>query len=225
MSKARQRPQSAHLKTESQVRIIAGHWRGRQLKFPAVSNLRPTGNRIRETLFNWLQPVVAGSRCLDLFAGSGALGFEAGSRGAAHVTLVESHIEAVAALRENQQALTGSDEGGGGDGGGDEETDAELSIIHGEALAWLNQRQHAQNKDGQNKGAHTFDIVFLDPPFAMTGIDELAVALEASSLLAEDCWIYLEASALQATPRLPGNWQCHREKTAGEVGYRLYRRS
>ena len=215
MSKARQRPQSAHLKAESQVRIIAGDWRGRQLKFPAVSNLRPTGNRIRETLFNWLQPVVAGSRCLDLFAGSGALGFEAGSRGAAHVTLVESHIGAVAALRENQQALTGSDEGGGGD----EETDAELSVIHGEALAWLSQHQHAQNKH-----AHTFDIVFLDPPFAMMGIDELAAALESSSLLAEECWIYLEASALQATPRLPVNWHCHREKTAGEVCYRLYRR-
>lgn len=222
MSKARQRPQSAHLKAESQVRIIAGRWRGRQLKFPVVSNLRPTGNRIRETLFNWLQPIVAGSRCLDLFAGSGALGFEAGSRGAAHVTLVESHIDAVAALKENQQALTSSD--GGGDGGGDEETDAELSVIHGEALAWLSQHQHAQNKDAQNKHAHTFDIVFLDPPFAMTGIDELAAALESSRLLAEECWIYLESSALQAVPRLPGNWHCHREKTAGEVCYRLYRR-
>ncbi|MEH6639766.1 MAG: 16S rRNA (guanine(966)-N(2))-methyltransferase RsmD [Porticoccaceae bacterium] len=211
MSKARQRPQSAHLKTESQVRIIAGHWRGRQLKFSAVSNLRPTGNRIRETLFNWLQPVVAGSRCLDLFAGSGALGFEAGSRGAAHVTLVESHINAVAALKENQQALTSS--------GGDETVATELSVIHGEALNWLNQYQHAQNKH-----AHTFDIVFLDPPFAMTGIDELAAALESSSLLAKDCWIYLESSALQAVPRLPGNWHCHREKAAGEVCYRLYRR-
>lgn len=212
MPKARPRPQRAQQKTAQQkagghIRIIAGRWRGRRLVFPAVTNLRPTGDRVRETLFNWLQPVIDGAHCLDLFAGSGALGFEASSRGAAHVTLIENHAEAAATLQQHQQTLTDTKPDGVPAG--------ELRMIHGEALSWLQQHQ----------SAHTFDIVFLDPPFAMEGVAELTAALESSNLLAEECWIYLESAARQSVPKLPENWHCHREKSAGEVCYRLYRRN
>ena len=214
MPKTRHRPQSARPKkgarpkTEGQVRIIAGHWRGRRLKFPLVADLRPTGDRIRETLFNWLQPTLAGANCLDLFAGSGALGFEAASRGANHVTLIEAHSDAAAALRNNLQALTATDSN-------DPDSPADINIVHGEALNWLTQHHDTQ----------TFDIVFLDPPFSMDGIDQLASTLESARLLAKECWIYFESGTQGARPRPPTNWSCHREKIAGGVCYQLYRRS
>lgn len=211
MSKTRHRPQGSQQKaaqnvTGGQVRIIAGRWRGRRLTFPAVNNLRPTGDRIRETLFNWLQPVIDGSICLDLFAGSGALGFEASSRGAAHVTLIESHAEAVAALKQHRRAL--------GDKPPEEGLAGELHIVHEQALNWLLRQ----------RGGQSFDIVFLDPPFAMPGVAELTSTLESSGLLSEKCWIYLESAAGRVPPGLPGNWHIHREKSAGEVCYRLYQR-
>ena len=120
------------------VRIIAGQWRGRKLQVANISGLRPTGDRIRETLFNWLEPEIGGARCLDLFTGSGALALEALSRGAAVVIAVDSHKDAVGSLRELQKLL--SAEG--------------LQLIHSDAQSWL-----AAHREEQ------FDIVFLDPPF------------------------------------------------------------
>ncbi len=194
-----------------QLRIIAGRWRGRKVYFPSVSDLRPTGNRARETLFNWLRPVVVGARCLDMFAGSGALGFEASSQGAAHVLMIENNLHAVAALKENYNTLSATS------------TSSDIEIIHDDASVWLNKLGLKQVHD-----LHPFDIVFLDPPFAMEGVSELAAAMEAGNVLAKDCWIYLE-SPMQRAPsispiKLPANWRCHRDKTMGMVRYQLYRR-
>ena len=126
-------------KGQGHVRIIAGHLRGSKLPVPALDGLRPTSDRNRETLFNWLQPVIAGRKVLDLFAGSGALGFEAASRGAGQVTLVERHPLAVAALQASKQRLEAGN----------------LEVVQADALAWL----------PRQAGSH-FDLVFLDPPFA-----------------------------------------------------------
>ncbi|MAS40920.1 MAG: 16S rRNA (guanine(966)-N(2))-methyltransferase RsmD [Porticoccaceae bacterium] len=180
------------------VRIIGGHWRGRRLRFPDRAGLRPTGDRLRETLFNWLQPHCAGARCLDLYAGSGALGFEAASRGAARVTLVERDAVTAAALRANQAALdTGQ---------------AKLEIVEAEALAWLESAPQTQ------------DIVFLDPPFAAAALAPVFAALETRGWLGAGSWIYVEAAREQAVPAAPETWSRYREMTAGAVHCLLFRR-
>lgn len=181
------------------VRIIGGRWRGRKLRFPALPGLRPTGDRLRETLFNWLQFEVPGARCLDLFAGSGALGLEAASREAARVTLVEVDPTAAQALRANCALL-------GADG---------VEVIDSDALAWLAQPAPA---------AESCAIVFLDPPFAGDLLARAIPLLEASGRLAASTWIYVETAREQALPELPPNWHLHREKCAGEVRCRLFRR-
>jgi 16S rRNA (guanine(966)-N(2))-methyltransferase RsmD len=119
------------------VRIIGGVWRSRLLRFPDAPGLRPTADRIRETVFNWLGQDLTGLACLDLYAGSGALGFEAASRGAAEVTLVERHPAAYAALQENAQRLQ-----------------AQITLVKGDALEFL------------SRGHERFDVIFVDPPFA-----------------------------------------------------------
>ena len=179
------------------VRIIAGQWRGRKLPVANISGLRPTGDRIRETLFNWLEPEIGGARCLDLFTGSGALALEALSRGAAAVIAVDSHKDAVGSLRELQKLL--SAEG--------------LQLIHSDAQSWL-----AAHREEQ------FDIVFLDPPFQLGLLSETAQLLEQANCLATEALIYIERDIDQATAELPSNWQPYREKTAGKVHYALYRR-
>ena len=182
------------------VRIIAGRWRGRKLVFPAQPGLRPTGDRLRETLFNWLQPLLAGARCLDLFAGSGALGLEAASRDAALVSLIESNPVATRALRNNCARL---------------EADR-VEVVNADALAWLAR---------PSPPGGTYDIIFLDPPFASELLNRAIPALEASGVLATPAWIYLETARGQAIPELPPNWQLHREKCAGDVRCRLFRRA
>lgn len=182
-----------------EVRIIGGRWRGRKLRFPALPGLRPTGDRLRETLFNWLQFEVPGARCLDLFAGSGALGLEAASREAARVTLIEVDPAAVQALRANCALL-------GADG---------VEVIDSDALAWLARPAPP---------AESCAIVFLDPPFAGGLLARAIPLLEASGRLAATAWIYLETAREQALPELPDNWHLHREKCAGEVCCRLFRR-
>jgi 16S rRNA (guanine966-N2)-methyltransferase len=122
----------------NRVRIIAGKWRSRIVRFPAAAQLRPTPDRVRETLFNWLGQRIDGLACLDLFAGSGALGFEALSRGAARVVMVERDREVAAALRESAQGLEASG----------------LEIVETDALAYL------------ERGGEAFDLAFVDPPFA-----------------------------------------------------------
>jgi len=182
----------------NQLRIIGGQWRGRKLSFPDIDGLRPTGDRIRETLFNWLAPTMAGSRCLDLFAGSGALGLEALSRGAAASVLVERDTQAAAQLRANL-ALLQANQG---------------QLVQVDVLTWLARG---------NSGA-PFDIIFIDPPFQLNLWQAVIDALEAGGWLADDAAIYIESG--RATPfTVPQHWHLHRDKQAGQVSYRLFYRT
>jgi 16S rRNA (guanine966-N2)-methyltransferase len=177
------------------VRIIGGRWRGRRLQLPALTDLRPTPDRVRETLFNWLAPVVDGARCLDLYAGSGALGMEALSRGAAYVCFVDSSAAAARSLRVSLDKL-------GALGAYIAETQAETY------LAGV---------------PEPFDIVFLDPPFAINALENLCTLLERG-WLKPAARIYLESSRAQSLPALPPGWRLLREKTAGQVRFALAQR-
>lgn len=177
----------------STIRIIGGEWRGRKLNVPHADGLRPTGDRIRETLFNWLMPRVSGSYCLDLFAGTGALGLEALSRGAEQVQFAEMNTTAANQLRDNLNILQCN----------------RAQVYAGNGLSLL-----------QQTPAHAYDLVFLDPPFSAMIWDKALLSLQSSGWLHSDSLVYIE-SPKQAPPSLSG-WQCHREKTAGEVRYGLY---
>lgn len=179
------------------LRIIGGSWRGRRLRFPPSPEIRPTPDRVRETLFNWLSGRVPGARCLDLFAGSGALGLEALSRGAAHVTFVECDVRAA---REIGARLT--EWGAGGRG----------RVVEMDARGFL------------AGPAEAFDIAFLDPPFASSLLSDALARLEHAGWLSPDALIYLERPAHSASPPLPAAWTELRAKRAGEVGYHLYSR-
>jgi 16S rRNA (guanine966-N2)-methyltransferase len=181
--------------THRQLRIIGGSWRGRKLAFAPVPGLRPTPDRVRETLFNWLAPVIHGARCLDLFAGSGALGIEAASRGAAECVLVECETEAVRVLREQVGRLDAR----------------QVQVVDADALHWL------------SAAARPFDVVFLDPPFRAGLLPACIDLLEDRGWLAPQAWIYLETGH-GACPGLPANWEIYRDKCAGRVDYRLVQR-
>ncbi len=178
------------------LRIIGGRHRGRRLRFPAGVEIRPTPDRVRETLFNWLQPRISGARVLDLFAGSGALGLEALSRGAAHATFVEKDRRATAAI----DALAR------------EWQEQSVSVETGDALTWL----------GRAQATLPFDIVFLDPPYDADLLAAAAVALVKGRLLAADARIYVEHRAREPLSGLPDVWQSIRDGRAGEVGYHLF---
>lgn len=180
----------------SHVRIIAGSWRGRKIAFPPVEGLRPTPDRVRETLFNWLSPVVPGARCLDLYAGSGVLGFEAASRGAADVVMVENNRAVAECLRDQRRQLAA-----------DQVTVAEMTVDD-----WLSGKPSP------------FDIVFLDPPFRENLLPGVIDRLESRGWLADEAWIYLESEKGLAL-ELPATWRLHRSKQAGQVAYRLAHRS
>jgi 16S rRNA (guanine966-N2)-methyltransferase len=182
-----------------EVRIIGGEWRGRKLHFPPSAGLRPTPDRVRETLFNWLQFELAGARCLDLFAGSGALGIEALSRGAGEAVFVERDAVSARAIRDLLAQLRC-------DRGRVEQVDA---------LAWLEPGPRASKP---------FDIVFLDPPYGEAWLPVLAEKLEQGGWLAPGAWIYLEDPAVRGVPPLPAAWTLLRSKRAGDVGYHLARR-
>jgi 16S rRNA (guanine966-N2)-methyltransferase len=177
------------------VRIIGGCWRGRVLAFAEAEGLRPTPDRVRETLFNWLQPRIEGSRCLDLFAGSGALGFEALSRGAASVTLVERSAAGVQQLHEAARQLAANG----------------ARILQRDALAFLREPQAA-----------AFDIVFLDPPFHQGLVERAIEALACRGVLSASALVYAESGSDEPAPQIPPAWTLHREKRAGQVAYRLY---
>ncbi len=180
----------------NQVRIIAGQWRGRTLSFPDVPGLRPTSDRTRETLFNWLQPVLPGARCLDLFAGSGVLGFEAASRGAAEVVLVDNAYPVVRVLRENANLLSASS----------------VQIC----------QQDVENYLAAASGL--FDVVFLDPPFGSPELLMFSInGLSAPGFLAEGARVYIETPSTACEPVVPENWVLEKQKEAGQVAYRLYR--
>jgi 16S rRNA (guanine966-N2)-methyltransferase len=178
------------------VRIIGGSLRGSKLAVPDSAGLRPTPDRVRETLFNWLQPVIVGARCLDLFAGSGALGIEALSRGAAAATFVEREPVLAAALRDNLSRLR-QDAG---------------SVACADALELL-----------ATSPAQACDLVFIDPPFAGGLWTVVADRLERSAWLAPQGWIYVE-SPVDVQLQLPASWRPHRESRAGQVRHALYRR-
>ena len=176
------------------LRIVAGNWRSRLLEIADVDGLRPTSERIRETLFNWLTPRIAGARCLDLFAGTGALGLEALSRGAAEAVFVEKSTIAVASLKNNIVTLGAS-----------------AAIVHnGDAKAFL------RGADGGK-----FDIVFLDPPFAADMLGDLCRLLDEVSVLARGAQIYIEEDRSRPEVNLPEGWQVTNSKQAGNVRYSL----
>lgn len=179
------------------VRIIAGTLRSRRLRVPARPGLRPTGDRVRETLFNWLQNSIVGARCLDLYAGSGALAVEALSRGAAATDLVDNDGLVVASLRQAMQEL-------------------DLSNAH---VHQLGAEEFIARQSGQ---VPPYEIVFLDPPFAGGHLQRICAQLDDSGLLARHCLIYLESEAALAAAALPVMWQQLRSKKSGQVYYYLY---
>ena len=193
---------SSHRTSKSQkgpggfIRIIAGQHRGRKLPVHDVEGLRPTTDRVKETVFNWLMNQIAGTRCLDAFAGAGSLGFEALSRGAAEVTLIEKDSKAAAQIRENLATLKATNG----------------TVHQGDCLAWLPQ---CQNR---------FDLVFIDPPFRQNLAQTSCELLAKHDLLAEDALIYVEIEQELRDFTPPADWQLLKEKTAGQVSFRLYQR-
>lgn len=181
------------------VRIIAGTWRGRRIPVPESPGLRPTPDRVRETLYNWLQGRVAGRRVLDLYAGTGALGFEAASRGALHVTFVERDPRLAEQLRAVARTLGA--------------TGVEVRTQDAEAFV-----------SGASRPAAPYDLVLLDPPFATGVTAELCTLLDTRGWLADGAFVYLESAAGQPLPAFPAGWQVLRELTAGAVAARLVRR-
>lgn len=184
---------SPHAKKTGQFRVIGGNWKGRKLRFIEVEGLRPSLDRIRETLFNWLQNEIHGARCLDLFAGSGAIGIEALSRGAAEACFVELNRKAFHQLEENLGLLSADN----------------AHVVHGDAFEFIPSNQQA------------FDIIFIDPPFhkgiAQKIIDQLAEA----EWLKPETLIYIEVEqGLELN--VPGNWTELKDKRAGQLQYKLF---
>lgn len=179
------------------LRIIAGQWRGRKIRFPEIQQIRPTPDRVRETLFNWLMPVIEGARCLDLFAGSGALGLEALSRGASEVVFCDRNKKIGDYLKDTLQQLAADN----------------AQVITQDARQYL------------NGASSPFDIVFLDPPYDSGELLDCCNLLEQRQLLKQDANIYLEHRGDLVAAGLPANWSITREKQAGQVCYQLAKRS
>lgn len=195
-AKGAARGSSQGLGSSGELRIIGGDWRSRKLRFPDAGGVRPTPARTRETLFNWLSVYVAASDCLDLFSGSGALGLEALSRGAAQATLVDNSTALTTALRGNLRLL-----------GAESST-----VVCTSADAYLSQ-----------PARQPFDIVFMDPPFRQGWLTTLFPLLDARGWVKPGGWVYVEHESEIPAPTAPANWQLHRHKTAGQVTYCLYR--
>jgi 16S rRNA (guanine966-N2)-methyltransferase len=179
-----------------ELRIIGGDWRSRKLRFPDAGGVRPTPARTRETLFNWLSFHLAGSECLDLFAGSGALGLEAVSRGAAKATFVDHTPSLAQALRENLRLLRSSN----------------CEVICADMNSYLSHRTRPP-----------FDIIFMDPPFRQGWLEQLFPLLGKQGWVKTSGWVYVEHESEITTPTAPANWHLHRQKTAGQVTYNLFR--
>lgn len=175
------------------LRVIGGQWRSRKISFPDRAQLRPTPDRVRETLFNWLSPIIDGARCLDLFAGSGALGIEALSRGAGSAIFIETDHDAAENLRQQLNLLKAQD----------------AQVVQSNALEYL-----------QHTSAH-FDIVFIDPPYESQLLVPVCQLLEQRGLLPVNARIYLETANPDYLSQLPANWQVLRDKRAGQVHYYL----
>ncbi|HKM98278.1 MAG TPA: 16S rRNA (guanine(966)-N(2))-methyltransferase [Buttiauxella sp.] len=179
-----------------QIRIIGGQWRGRKLPVPDSPGLRPTTDRVRETLFNWLAPSMVDATVLDCFAGSGALGLEALSRYATRATLLEMDRNVSQQLQKNLVTLKA----------------ANGKVVNTNTLNFL----------AQSGEPHT--IVFVDPPFRKGLLDETLALLESNGWLADEALIYVESEVENGMPAVPASWSLHREKVAGQVAYRLFSR-
>jgi 16S rRNA (guanine966-N2)-methyltransferase len=178
------------------VRIVGGAWRGRRVSFPDSPGLRPTPDRVRETLFNWLQQAIGETRCLDLFAGSGALGFEALSRGAREVVFVDQQRLVAETLRAELERLGGSGRG---------------HVVQSPATRFL------------ADGGAPFDVVFLDPPFGAGVLPQYVERLASGAWIKPGGWVYLESERSAGPPPMPPRWELVKSKSAGEVGYHLAR--
>lgn len=180
---------------QRQVRIIGGRWRGRKLMFTPNDGLRPTGDRIRETLFNWLAPHIQGARCADLFAGSGALGIEALSRGAGHCDFIDTTRTALSQIEQHLQTLEAHDRG----------------VCHA-----VTAQQFLQ------EAVTPYDIVFVDPPFKLKMVEPVCASLARARLLSDTALVYVETASTEPPPSVPAQWALHREKVSGTVAYRLF---
>ncbi|ELM6622837.1 16S rRNA (guanine(966)-N(2))-methyltransferase RsmD [Vibrio fluvialis] len=196
MPRRRQQNPSQKRAPSGQVRIISGLWRGRKLPVHDAEGLRPTTDRVKETLFNWLAQDIPHARCLDLFAGSGGLGFESASRQADKVTMLEMNPQAFAQLKTNIAALKASN----------------IEAVNTDTLAYLKQPGQA------------YDVVFIDPPFRQGLLQETVQLLEQNGWLAANAMIYIESEKELPLTELPESWQLYREKLAGQVCYRLFER-
>ena len=193
---SKHRKQSAKPSNKGSIRIIAGLHRGRKLPVLMAEGLRPTTDRVKETVFNWLMPFIQDTNCLDCFAGSGGLGFEALSRGASHVSLIELNKAAAQQLTENKVLLQANN----------------ISVINSDALNFI------------RKNTQRFDVVFLDPPFRKNFVEQTALLLNENSL-ADNALIYIEMESEDNNQQLPLNWTLLKEKIAGQVIYRLYQKN
>ncbi|HAS63474.1 MAG TPA: 16S rRNA (guanine(966)-N(2))-methyltransferase RsmD [Vibrio sp.] len=196
MVRRRQQNTSQNKPSTGFVRIISGLWRGRKLPVHNAEGLRPTTDRVKETVFNWLAQDVPQAKCLDLFAGSGGLGFEAASRQAEMVTLIELNSAAFKQLEQNIASLKASN----------------ITAKNTDALAFFSQPGTPQH------------VVFIDPPFRKGLLSETVALLEQNGWLAEDAMIYIETEKELTIEGLPEHWHLHREKNAGQVSFRLYHR-
>ena len=182
---------------KNNLRIISGTWRSRRIQIIDKPEIRPTPDRVRETLFNWLSNSIISSTCLDLFAGSGVLGFEAASRGAKHVVLVEKDKSCAEMLLKQKQILGAT----------------RLDVVHQDALTYL------QNSKQE------FDLVFLDPPFKSPLLQRALITLLERKILISRGLLYVEASSHSESPQSLQDFHCLREKVAGEVRYALYQKA
>lgn len=178
------------------IRIIGGKWRGRKLSVLDRQGLRPTTDRVKETLYNWLMPVIHNSVCLDCFSGSGSLGFEAASRGAKSVTLLEKDKQVAQQLTKNKQLISCDT----------------IDIYQTDTLLWLNKQTQQQ-----------FDIVFIDPPFHQSLVAKTVNQLEDNNWLKSSSYIYIETEIdHNVMAYIPTKWRLHREKIAGQVHSYLF---
>ena len=188
---------------KGQIRIIAGQYRGRKLPVLMAEGLRPTTDRVKETVFNWLMPYIQNALCLDCFAGSGSLGFEAISRGAQHATLLELNNAAAKQLKQNAQLLNAEN----------------INIKQVDSLAFLN------SSTPVDLDTQPFDLVFLDPPFNKQLVEKSALLLN-EGWLAPNALVYVEMEShsnhKNNQQSIPNNWRLLKEKTAGQVAYQLY---
>lgn len=182
---------------QGSLRIIGGQWRSRKLGFPEAPGLRPTPDRVRETLFNWLAPHIEGAKVLDAFTGSGALYLEALSRGASLGLALDANATAISSLRHNLDVL-GCSVG---------------QLLQSDAVRYL-----------ETQTPTAFDVVFLDPPFHQNLLPATCALLEDKHWLAERALIYTESETRPDALPMPANWRLHRDKKAGQVYYSLWHR-